>query len=365
MKILTIIGARPQFIKAAVVSKHIKKLDIMEEIIVHTGQHYDTKMSDIFFNELELPLPSYNLGIGSASHGEQTGRMIEGIEKVLLKERPKIVLLYGDTNSTLAGAIASAKLKLKIAHVEAGLRSFNKSMPEEINRVLTDRVSDMLFCPTTVAVKNLKQEGITEGIHQVGDVMYDSILSFESKSNDTMADIIEKLIYDINGNQIKYILASIHREENTNSVEKLKSILDAIGRINERIILPLHPRTYKVIKSEGLSFRDNIKIIDPVSYREMLYLEKNASMILTDSGGIQKEAFLFSVPCITLREETEWVETVEGGMNKLVGSSTKMILKAYNEFCLNGMKAVPDVSNYYGNGNAAQKIVEILDKCYG
>ena len=361
MRIVTIIGARPQFIKASMVSREIAKNSTIDEVIIHTGQHFDENMSDIFFDELKIPVPSYNLGIGSALHGEQTGRMIEEIEKVLLKERPQMVLLYGDTNSTLAGAIASAKLSLKIAHVEAGLRSFNKSMPEEINRVLTDRVSDMLFCPTTTSVENLQNEGIRDGIYLVGDVMYDSILYFENGFHNR-TEILEEL--NLNEKEInqRYILATIHRQENTDTIENLSSILSAMSQIKEEIILPLHPRTKKTIEEEKLSYKKNIKIIEPISYLEMLSLEKNAFMILTDSGGIQKEAFIFGVPCVTFRDETEWIETVQTGMNKLTGFSTKRILEAYNEFCLNGVKILQDAVNYYGNGFAAKKIVEILGR---
>ena len=361
MKIVTIIGARPQFIKVAVVSRLIKEQGSMEEIIVHTGQHYDEKMSDLFFNELQIPVPYCNLEIGSASHGEQTGIMIEEIEKVLLKEKPDIVLLYGDTNSTLAGAISATKINLKIAHVEAGLRSYKKTMPEEVNRVLTDHISDLLFCPTTIAVENLKKEGITKGVHLVGDVMYDSILYFE-KLSAVKTDILSKL--NLNGKRLNksYILATIHREENTCSTKNLSSILNAMSQIKEDIILPLHPRTKKIIKKENLFYKNNIKIIEPVSYLEMLGLEKNASMILTDSGGIQKEAFIFNIPCITFRKETEWVETVKNGMNKLVGASTNKTLEAYNEYSLNGVKSLPDAAKFYGGGNAAQKVVEILCK---
>tara|TARA_B100000315_G_scaffold126021_1_gene115719 strand:- start:1175 stop:2278 length:1104 start_codon:yes stop_codon:yes gene_type:complete len=363
MEIATILGARPQFIKAAVVSKIIKLQDKMEEIIIHTGQHYDDKMSNDFFDELEIPMPIYNLGIGSSSHGEQTGRMICEIEKVLLKEKPHLVLLYGDTNSTLAGALAASKIHIKIVHIEAGLRSFNKAMPEEINRLITDRVSDILFCPTVAAVENLKNEGIKEGVYLVGDVMCDSILQ-----NKVCSKVENKIFnkFNINGKDVesRYILATIHRPENTDYINNLSSIFKAMSKMKERIILPLHPRTRNVIKNENLFYGDNIKIVDPLPYKEILGLEKNAYLILTDSGGIQKEAFLFNVPCITLRDETEWVETVENGMNKLTGHSEKRILKAYNEFCRDGVKKLPDVMQFYGGGNAAYKIVEVFSKIF-
>ncbi|MDP7349541.1 MAG: UDP-N-acetylglucosamine 2-epimerase (non-hydrolyzing) [Nitrospinota bacterium] len=359
MKIATVIGARPQFIKAAIVSSHIKRKDEINEIIIHTGQHYDKNMSDVFFDELNIPVPSYNLNIGSATHGKQTGRMIEAIEKILFEEHPDKVLLYGDTNSTLAGAIAASKLNIKIAHVEAGMRSFNKTIPEEINRIITDRVSDILFCPTTAAVENLKNEGMRKGVYLVGDVMYDSILYFD-KISDVKTELHKKLNLNEKDAMEKYILVTIHRQENTDCIENLSSILNAMSQIKEEIVLPLHPRTKKTIEKEKLSYKENIKIIEPVSYREMLSLEKNAHMILTDSGGVQKEAFIFNVPCITFREETEWVETVENGMNKLTGASTNKILDAYDNFSGNRENLHSDAGKVYGNGKSASKIIDIL-----
>jgi UDP-GlcNAc3NAcA epimerase len=328
MKILTVVGARPQFIKLAPLSKILRENGI-NEIIVHTGQHYDENMNDLFFKELEIPEPDYNLGIGSGNHGEQTGRMLIEIEKVILKENPDLVIVYGDTNSTLAGALAASKLHIKLAHVEAGLRSFNKRMPEEINRVLTDHVSDILFCPTQTAVENLKNEGITNGVYLVGDVMFDTLLHF-SKISDMKSNVLERL----NIKPKEYYLATIHRAENTDDHERLKNILTAFSKMDEMVIFPIHPRTRKMINYYGLDDlleNDNVKVIDPVGYLDMLKLEKNAKAILTDSGGVQKEAFWLKVPCITLRDETEWIETVNLGWNRLVGSDVEKILSAVKD----------------------------------
>jgi UDP-GlcNAc3NAcA epimerase len=329
MKILTVVGARPQFIKLAPLSKILRENGI-NEIIVHTGQHYDENMNDLFFKELEIPDPDYNLGIGSGNHGEQTGRMLIEIEKIILKEKPNLVIVYGDTNSTLAGALAASKLHIKLAHVEAGLRSFNKRMPEEINRVLTDHVSDILFCPTQTAVENLKNEGITNGVYLVGDVMFDALLHF-SKISDMKSNILERL----NINQKEYYLATIHRAENTDDHERLKNILTAISKMDEIVVFPIHPRTRKMVNYYGLNGllkNNNVKVIDPVGYLDMLKLEKNAKAILTDSGGVQKEAFWLKVPCITLRDETEWIETVNLGWNRLVGSDVEKNFRSGKRF---------------------------------
>jgi UDP-GlcNAc3NAcA epimerase len=352
MKILTIVGARPQFIKLAPFSKVLRENGI-NEIIVHTGQHYDENMNDLFFKELEIPEPDYNLGIGSGNHGEQTGRMLIEIEKVILKENPDLVIVYGDTNSTLAGALAASKLHIKLAHVEAGLRSFNKRMPEEINRVLTDHVSDILFCPTQTAVENLKNEGITKGVYLVGDVMFDALLHF-SKISDMKSNILERL----NIKPKEYYLATIHRAENTDNYERLKNILIAFSKMDEKVVFPIHPRTRKMISYYGLGDlleNDNVKVIDPVGYLDMLKLEKNAKAILTDSGGVQKEAFWLKVPCITLRDETEWVETVNLGWNRLVGSNVEKILEAVRD-----LKFGVDVS--FENDFSAKKMYEIIRK---
>jgi UDP-GlcNAc3NAcA epimerase len=352
MKILTVVGARPQFIKLAPFSKILRENGI-NEIIVHTGQHYDENMNDLFFKELEIPDPDYNLGIGSGNHEEQTGRMLIEIEKVILKENPDLVIVYGDTNSTLAGALAASKLHIKLAHVEAGLRSFNKRMPEEINRVLTDHVSDILFCPTQTAVENLKNEGITNGVYLVGDVMFDALLHF-SKISDMKSNILERLNIKPKG----YYLATIHRAENTDNYERLKNILTAFSKMNEIVVFPIHPRTRKMINYYGLNDlleNYNVKVIDPVGYLDMLKLEKNAKAILTDSGGVQKEAFWLKVPCITLRDETEWIETVNLGWNRLVGSDVEKILKAVRD-----LKFGTDVN--FDNDFSAKKMYEIIKK---
>lgn len=350
MKILTVVGARPQFIKLAPFSKVLRENGV-NEIIVHTGQHYDENMNDLFFKELEIPEPDYNLGIGSGNHGEQTGKMLIEIEKIILKENPDLVIVYGDTNSTLAGALAASKLHIKLAHVEAGLRSFNKRMPEEINRVLTDHVSDILFCPTQTAVENLKNEGITKGVYLVGDVMFDALLHF-SKISDMKSNILERL----NIKPKEYYLATIHRAENTDDHERLKNILTAFSKMNEIVVFPIHPRTRKMINYYGvgdLLENDNIKLIDPVGYLDMLKLEKNAKAILTDSGGVQKEAFWLKVPCITLRDETEWIETVDLGWNRLVGSDVEKILEA-----VRNLKFGVDVN--FENDFSAKKMYEII-----
>jgi UDP-GlcNAc3NAcA epimerase len=352
MKILTVVGARPQFIKLAPLSKILRENGI-NEIIVHTGQHYDENMNDLFFKELEIPEPDYNLGIGSGNHGEQTGRMLIEIEKIILKENPDLVIVYGDTNSTLAGALAASKLHIKLAHVEAGLRSFNKRMPEEINRVLTDHISDILFCPTQTAVENLKNEGITKGVYLVGDVMFDALLHF-SKISDIKSNILERL----NIKPKEYYLATIHRAENTDNYERLKNILTAFSKMDEIVVFPIHPRTKKMINYYGLDDligKGKIKVIDPVGYLDMLKLEKNAKAILTDSGGVQKEAFWLKVPCITLRDETEWVETVNLGWNRIVGSDVKKILEAVRD-----LKFGVNIS--FENDFSAKKMYEIIKK---
>ncbi|MDI6704135.1 MAG: UDP-N-acetylglucosamine 2-epimerase (non-hydrolyzing) [bacterium] len=364
MKVITIVGARPQFIKASTVSRSIERYNSrianngepINEIIVHTGQHYDYNISQVFFNELNIPKPNYNLGVGSSSHGVQTGKMLEGIEKVLLKERPNVVLVYGDTNSTLAGALAAVKLHIPVGHVEAGLRSFNRRMPEEINRILVDHMSDLLFCPTKTSIMNLKKEGIEEGVYNIGDVMYDSVLH-NLKLAKKKLDIFKKL--DLQPKE--YFLSTIHRQENTEDLERLMSIITALVEIDDQVILPLHPRTKKIIDKNRLISGDigRLKIIDPISYLEMLILEKNAKGILTDSGGVQKEAYFFRVPCITLRDETEWIETVESGWNIIVGTEKKKILEAVIKTSTRNEIPSP---NFYGDGKASEKIVEILVK---
>ena len=350
MKIVSVVGARPQFIKCAPVSRTIRKHH--EEILVHTGQHYDPEMSDVFFEELDIPKPDYNLGIGSGSQGEQTGKMLIEIEKVLLKEKPNIVIVYGDTNSTLAGALAASKLHIKVAHVEAGLRSFDRTMPEEINRVITDHISNVLFCPTDTAVMNLKNEGITEGVYNVGDVMVDAL-----KYNQKIAEEKSNIIKDLDLKSKEFIVATVHRASNTDSKENLTSIVKAFCSAGEKIVFPVHPRTRKYLIKYGLLEKlcENIKVIPPVSYIEMLNLMQNAKKILTDSGGVQKEAYVLGIPCITLRENSEWVETIENGWNVLVGADHNQIINAVRNF--EGFQERVDV---FGIGKASEKINNIL-----
>lgn len=348
MKIITIIGARPQFIKAAAVSKELRINNT--EKIIHTGQHYDSNMSQVFFEELNIPMPDYNLNIGSGSHGFQTGNMLIKIEEILQEEKPDCILVYGDTNSTLAGALAASKLLIPVAHVEAGLRSFNMKMPEEQNRILTDHISTYLFAPTEAAVENLSKEGITNNVYNVGDVMYDAVLHFSK-----LALKKTNVLNELNLNRGEYILATIHRAENTNDVNRLKNIVESFNEYNGEIVIPLHPRTRKYIKDYGLKFGDNVKIIEPIGYLEMLVLEMMSQKIVTDSGGLQKEAFFAKKPCITLRDETEWVETVENGWNVLVGTDKNKISDALNNF----IPLYPQ-KNYFGDGKAAKKISEIL-----
>lgn len=349
MKILTVIGARPQFIKAAAFSRLIAQEQNIEEIIVHTGQHYDTNMSNIFFEELHIPVPNYYLGIGDKSHGAMTGQQLEKIEEILISERPDWVLVYGDTNSTLAGALAAVKLHIPVAHIEAGLRSFNKKMPEEINRILTDHISTMLFCPSEASRENLLREGIaSEKIHVVGDVMYDAALFYKNKSKKP------EWFDSLNISQDHFLLCTIHRAENTTDPEKLKSIFKGIGTSSVPIVLPLHPGTRKKLEVLNLSL-NNIFIVPPVSYLEMVWLEMQCSLIVTDSGGVQKEAFFHKKPCITLREETEWTELVHGKWNVLVGSDASAI-----ELSLKNAVTPIDTINYYGDGAAVVKILGLL-----
>jgi UDP-GlcNAc3NAcA epimerase len=327
MKILTVIGARPQFVKASVLSKELKKHQI-DEWLIHTGQHYDTRMSNVFFDELNMKKPDINLAIGSGSHGTQTGQMIEQIETQIISQNPDWVLIYGDTNSTLAAAISAVKLNIPIAHVEAGLRSFNKEMPEEHNRILSDHCSKLLLCPTQNAVNNLKNEGLTDGVFMVGDVMFDAVQEFLKTDTSNIA---------INRSNIneEYLVATIHRPYNTDIEKNLIRILKAFSKIPYRIILPIHPRTKKRLEDLPQSVLNeisttNLRIIDPVGYYEMLDLVKNSKAVLTDSGGLQKEAMWLKTPCVTLRSETEWIETVNTGWNEIVGNDTDKILNSIN-----------------------------------
>jgi len=363
MKIVTIVGARPQFIKAAPVTRAIERHNVKSdspeilEILVHTGQHYDYNMSQIFFDQLGIRQPKYHLGVGSGKHGEMTGAMLARIEEVLLKEAPDRVLVYGDTNSTLAGALAAVKLHVPVAHVEAGLRSFNRRMPEEINRVLTDHVSDILFCPTGTAVTNLEKEGISSGVFKVGDVMYDTFL-FNKKLATQKPNILTAL-------QLKprsYCLATVHREENTKDFKRLSSIFSAFNELAGAhcpFVIPAHPRTKKALQWQKLEDRLNphVRVIPPVSYLDMIALESHARVILTDSGGIQKEAYFAQVPCITLRDETEWVELVKHGCNVVAGPNSKKICAAYEALL---EKVITFSSNLYGNGDTSQKILHVL-----
>jgi len=354
MKIITIIGARPQFIKAAMVSRAISQSGIKEDII-HTGQHFDKNMSEIFFEEMGIKKPSINLGIGGGTHGKNTGRMIEAIEKVLLDQKADCVLVYGDTDSTLAGSLAASKLHIPVAHVESGLRSFNRKMPEEINRVLTDHISNILFIPTKNAELNLKSEGIKEeAIYFVGDVMYDAALYFGEVAKKE-SSILDRL--DVNANE--YSLVSIHRAENTDDFKRLHSIISGLKHYNKTIIFPMHPRTKKYLKKFKLKVPTNVIEIPPVGFLDMIMLEMNANLIATDSGGVQKEAFFHKIPCVTLREETEWVELIDSGWNKLASpTDSKKITKILNNSLGNiGKNITP-----YGNGNASELIANALKK---
>lgn len=359
MKVVTIVGARPQFVKAATVSRVIKKsyASAIDETLVHTGQHYDENMSSVFFRDLDIPEPKYNLEISGGNHGEMTGRMLGAVETVLLQERPDLLLIYGDTNSTLAGALAAAKLHIPIAHIEAGLRSFNMFMPEEINRILADRVSTMLFCPTKIAVKNLKAEGIHTGVYEVGDVMFDATLYHRNIARQT-----SNILSVLGLNNAKFALATCHRAENTDDPQKLSQILLALGDIAKSlpVIVPMHPRTLKLIGEYGLSNEiRGLNVIAPLPYVDMLALEQASSVILTDSGGVQKEAYFCRVPCLTMRDETEWVETVASNANILVGADRVAIMAGFYKFTAGHW--LPSYSSLpYGDGDAAQKILNIL-----
>ena len=355
MRIVTIVGARPQFIKAAVLSRHFAARTEWEEILVHTGQHYDANLSAVFFEELAILEPTYNLRIGSGPHGQQTGRMLEAIEEILIDVRPDWVLVYGDTNSTLAGALAASKLHLRVAHVEAGLRSFNRRMPEEINRVLTDHISDLLLCPSDTAVDNLTREGLTKNVYQVGDVMADA-LAFAVRHARLRSNILDRLQLAPED----YLLATVHRAENTNSRDRLESIFAAFKAIGETIVFPMHPRTLKSMHAYGIKEPANVLRLEPIGYLDMVVLESEARAILTDSGGVQKEAYWLSIPCITLRDETEWVETVNTGWNVLTGPDTVRILSAVRE-----MRIPSDHPTLYGDGRAGIKCLHYLTRNKG
>lgn len=353
LKLVTIVGARPQFIKAAAFSYHAASDDEVEEVIVHTGQHFDNNMSGIFFKELGIPEPKYNLNINGGSHGKMTGNMIIRIEEVLIEERPDILILYGDTNSTVAGALAASKLNIPIAHIEAGLRSFNLKMPEEINRILTDRISNFLYCPTDEAIANLENEGFKNfnvRVLKTGDIMYDSTLLFDRLVN--KSPLITKW-FGIN----RYVVCTIHRQESTNNLENLKSIFAALEIINETIpvVIPIHPRTASILKEYNIE--SSCRLIDPVSYLEMINLVKYSSMVLTDSGGLQKEAYFLKKHCVVLREETEWNELIQAGYNAISGYSIDDILNSFENLKKRNLSFR---DSFYGNGDASMKILSDL-----
>ncbi len=355
-KIVTILGARPQFVKGAVLSRVIKIHNEIEEVIVHTGQHFDANMSAVFFDEMQIPRPKYNLNINGLNHGAMTGQMLEEIEKILITEKPDAIVVYGDTNSTIAGALAAKKLHIKVVHIEAGLRSFNMQMPEEVNRIVTDRIADLLSCPTDVAVANLKKEGFDNlniKIEQHGDIMKDAV-EFYGKFSEEKSTIIS----DLNLVEDKFVLATIHRQENTDSKEKLKEIFLGLEEIyrTKKVVLPLHPRTKKMLDAYGL--KPKITFIDPVGYFDMLELLKKCSLVVTDSGGIQKEAFFNKKYCIIAREETEWTELVKNGYAKITGTNKEKITNAYSEFLNSNLSFKEEL---YGN-NVGEKIYNSILK---
>jgi UDP-GlcNAc3NAcA epimerase len=374
-KILTILGARPQFIKAAAVSRALAKSHLLHEEIIHTGQHFDKNMSEIFFREMGIPQPAANLGISGGSHSDMTARMLQSIAHELTEREPDCVLVYGDTNSTLAGALAGAKLNLPVAHVEAGLRSFNRAMPEELNRMVADRLSVLLFCPSQTAAENLFHEGIgdekrdaTPGapsfadspeVLVTGDVMIDMIRIFGEDAGNRNGALDAPDIGDS-----PFILATVHRPENTDNPDNLRSIARAFETLSGRripIVLPLHPRTLQALAKWGIEFSHGVHVTEPLSYLDMLGLTKKAKCVITDSGGLQKEAFLLGRPCVTMREQTEWIETVDLGWNIVAGADSGRIVRAYDEICLRiaGHREIPQ--NIYGDGHAAERIVEALE----
>ena len=352
MKVALVVGARPNFVKHAMVSRALR--DKHQEILIHTGQHYDIQLNKIFFDQLEIVEPHYNLEIGSGTHAEQTGQMMIGTEKVLQKEKPDWILVYGDTNSTLAGALAAAKLNIPIAHVEAGLRAYNKQIPEEVNRVVTDYLSSLLFAPTETAVENLKKENITAGVHNTGDVMYDAILHYKM-----VADKKSEIMTLLNLTPGEFIVSTIHRAETTDNPEKLRSVMTAFAQIDDPIIFPIHPRTKKALKTMNLSplKGNHVKLIDPVGYLDMMMLLKNARLLITDSGGLQKEAYFLKTPCLTCLKEDEWPETTAAGANKLVSADTEKIVA----FAKESYPAIKDADEF-GDGHAAEKMVSFMEE---
>jgi len=372
MHLLSIVGARPQFVKAAMIAAAVREHNgrvapaaRIRHTLVHTGQHYDKNLSDVFFHQLPLPKPKHHLGVGSGSHGKQTAAILERTERVLLKEQPDVAVVYGDTNSTVAGALAAAKLKIRIAHIEAGLRSFNRLMPEELNRVATDHLSDLLFCPTDTAVRNLKREGVTNGVFLAGDVMLDAVLSFRPLAQKS-SRVISRLGFEADA----YILLTIHRAENTDSVEQMADVVELLMQLKRPTVFPIHPRTRHHLSRtpklrtlhKALLRAGNMRIIDPVSYLDMLALESNARLVLTDSGGVQKEAYFLGVPCLTLRHQTEWTETLEGGWNRLVDAPSENTLPLLESLWARNSrrpKGNPNLSAF-GDGQAARLTVSHL-----
>lgn len=350
---MSIAGARPQYIKATAISKALLEAG-HKELLVNTGQHYDYAMSKVFFDEMEIPQVNINLNVGSDSHARQTARMLISLEDVMLKHQPDVVIVHGDTNTTLAGALAACKLQIPVAHNEAGLRSFNRTMPEEHNRVLTDHCSDFLFCPTQTAVEQLALEGVEKNVHMVGDVMFDTALAYRE-----ISDRNSTIIRDMHLTPGGYLLVTVHRSYNTDVPERLSSIFRALGDTGEKVVFPIHPRTAKYLQSWGIESASNVQMIEPVGYLDMIALERHAKMILTDSGGVQKEAYFYRVPCVTLRPETEWVETVANGWNCLVDADSEKILSAVqNRWWSQTQEPI------FGDGKAAQKIVRILESAF-
>ena len=351
MKVVTVVGARPQFVKAAAISRRLRERH--EEILVHTGQHYDYEMSGIFFDGLELPAPAVNLGVGSGRHGAQTAAMLHGIEEVVLDERPDWLLLYGDTNSTLAGALAASKLSLPVAHVEAGVRSFDRDMPEEVNRVLTDQLSTLLLCPSDEAVRNLAAEGVRRHVHVVGDVMLD-VLNWARDRADRLAPA---LLRRLGVMREGYVVATVHRAGNTDDGARFAAIIEALNALDEPVIFPVHPRTRALIADGAWPLKPHVHPIDPLGYLDMMALVASARLVVTDSGGLQKEAYWLSVPCLTLRRETEWVETVQAGWNTLVDCDPRAVVTA--AYCAAPTRVHPDL---YGDGSAATQCIDLLER---
>lgn len=349
MKVLTVVGARPQFIKAGPFSRAVRQRHT--EVLVHTGQHYDAGMSDVFFEELGLPKPDHHLGVGSGTHGRQTAQMLERLEDVMRRESPDAVVVYGDTNSTLAGALAAAKLGLRVAHVEAGLRSGVRDMPEEINRVVADRLSTWLFAPTKNAADNLAREGITDGVVVTGDIMFDALLQHVA-----IAEQRSTVLRDMGLTPGSYALATVHRAANTDDVRRLGEIFDALALLHEPVIVPLHPRTKAALMGTDIEVEPPVRVVEPVGYLDMLMLQRHARVVLTDSGGVQKEAYLLGVPCVTLRDETEWVETLEGGWNVLAGADAERIVAAAKR-----PRPAGEPAPVFGDGHAAERMVAALE----